>query len=108
MALHFRRLVAIIIGEYISQKLNKKNIIEISLNEYNNFLESLKKPRATISCLVRDILIILCGNCAVDDSANNVLAMWIRRKYPLSSVSNINKLINVWVASVAARTFLVY
>ncbi|KAE9529167.1 hypothetical protein AGLY_011963 [Aphis glycines] len=60
-------------------------MIEISLNEYNNFLESLKKPRATISCLVRDILIILCGNCAVDDSAINVLAMWIRRKYPLSS-----------------------
>jgi len=95
MALHFRRLVAIVMAEYISLKLNKKSMKEINLIEYNNFLESLKKPRATISRLVRDILIILCGSCDVDDSATNVLAMWIRRKHPLSSVSNLYKLINV-------------
>jgi len=81
MALHFRRLVAIVMAEYISQ-LNKKSMKEISLIEYDNFLETLKKPRATISRLVRDILVVLCGQCDVDDAAANVIAMWIRQKHP--------------------------
>jgi len=55
MALHFRRLVAIVMAEYISQ-LNKKSMKEISLIEYDNFLETLKKPRATISRLVDNVM----------------------------------------------------
>jgi len=104
MTLHFRRLVAIVMAEYISQVKNK-SMKEINLIKFDNFLDTLKKPRATISRLVRDILVVICGQCNVDDAATNVIAMWIRRKDPLSSVSNLYKLINVWVASVAARTF---
>jgi len=90
MSLHFRRLVGMIIIEYISQ-LNKKNIEEIDLFEFEKFLTSCLKPRATIANLVRDLLTILCGRCDVDDAASNLIAMWIRRKKPLSSVSKLYK-----------------
>ncbi|KAF0726979.1 HTH psq-type domain-containing protein, partial [Aphis craccivora] len=84
MTLHFRRLVAIVMAEYISQVKNK-SMKDLNLIEFENFLDTLKKPRATISRLVRDILVVLCGQCNVDDAATNVVAMWIRRKHPLSS-----------------------
>jgi len=90
MSLHFRRLVGMIIIEYISQ-LNEKKIEEIDLFEFENFLTSCLKPRATIANLVRDLLTILCGRCDVDDAASNLIAMWIRRKRPLSSVSKLYK-----------------
>jgi len=82
--------VSIVIAEYISQSKNK-SIKEIDVREFENFLDDLRKPRGTISGLVRDILLILCGRSNVDEAAQNVIAMWIRRKQPLCSVSNLYK-----------------
>ncbi|XP_060858671.1 cell surface glycoprotein 1-like [Metopolophium dirhodum] len=50
-----------------------------------NFLKTLRHTRGRVSQLVRELLIILCQSCNVDDAATNVIAMWIRRVEPLTS-----------------------
>ena len=72
MSLHFRRLVSMIIVEYIPQLNKKIKIKEIDLFEFENFLTSCLKPRATIANLVRDLLIILCGRCDVDTKKKTI------------------------------------
>jgi len=85
MALHFRRLVSIVLAEYLSQ-LKNKSLNEITLVQFDDFLTSLQKPRRKISNLIRAVLNILCCRSDVDDAAQNVIANWIRRKDPLTSV----------------------
>jgi len=88
MALHFRRLVSLILLECLSQK-NNKSLISITLEEYENFLKSLQKPRGVISGCVRDLFVVLFGNSNVSESAKNLVATWIRRIDTLSSVSKV-------------------
>lgn len=88
MSLHFRRLVSIILLEYSSQH-KRTSINGITLEDYENFLLSLRKPRGNIAGCVRDILEVLCGNSNVDDAAQNLIVTWIRRIHILTSVSKV-------------------
>jgi len=86
MYLHFRRLVSLILMEYLSHH-RRTSINNITFEEFENFLLSLRKPRGNISGCVRDILDILCSNRDVDDAAKNLITTWIRRIHTLTSVS---------------------
>lgn len=89
MSLHLRRIVSIIITEYLAIQ-QKKKPQDVTAEEMKNFLKSLKKPRGQISQLVRELIFILCQSLkGVDDGATNLLAMWIRRMEPLISVSSL-------------------
>ncbi|KAL4153086.1 hypothetical protein QTP88_000919 [Uroleucon formosanum] len=84
MSLHFRRIVSIILLEYISQHQHI-NINSITLEEFENFILSLRKPRGNIAQCVRNILEIICGNSDVTEAAQNLIATWIRRINTLTS-----------------------
>lgn len=89
MSLHFRRIVSLIITEYLSFQLKKKPQ-DVTAEEMKNFLKTLNKPRGKISQFVRELIFIVCQSVrGVDDGATNVLAMWIRRVEPLISVSSL-------------------
>jgi len=55
-----------------------------------DFLKSLKVPRGKISALVRELIFIVCQTLkGDDDGTTNVIAIWIRRRKPLISVSSL-------------------
>jgi len=86
MSIHFRRIIAIVVNEYLAQTLNK-NANDVHMTDLKFCLTSIRKTSGAVAIIIRDILLILCGSTNVDAAAENTIAMWLRRRQPLIAVN---------------------
>ncbi|VVC42572.1 Hypothetical protein CINCED_3A017510, partial [Cinara cedri] len=85
MALHFRRIVSLLLREFLKNH-HTKPTNEIYAENMINFMVELVTHHGCMTQLSKNILSIICNDnliITIDRNAKNTVAMWLRRRKPL-------------------------